>query len=269
MTEFNDRPLTQFAATMAKLMDVEIPKQADTNYVDEVIKAVKEKTGKETVDKMLIYNPDAIGQWFFEKYNHYFEPLKPYLDIRVDYLTAFPPKTPVCFGTMFTGATPEVHGIQAYVKPVITIDTLFDSLRRANKKVAMVAIKGQSIPKIYANRDIDYYLLNYDKPVVGKALELIENSDYDVIEVYNQQYDDIMHMTHPKSIFAKKAAKNYVKYFVKLAEAVKKHWAEYNTFMTFAPDHGTHREWYGLGQHGKNIPKDMNLTHLYGVNVKK
>jgi hypothetical protein len=159
MAQFNDRPLTQFAATMAKLMNVETPKQGDTNYVTEVIEAVKEKTGKETVDKMLIYNPDAIGQWFFEKYNHYFEPLKPYLDIRVDYLTAFPPKTPVCFGTMFTGATPEVHGIQAYVKPVITIDTLFDSLRRANKKVAMVAVKGQSIPKIYANRDIDYYLL--------------------------------------------------------------------------------------------------------------
>lgn len=54
-----------------------------------------------------------------------------------------------------------------------------------------------------------------------------------------------------------------------LAEAVKKHWSEHNTFMTFAPDHGTHREWYGLGQHGKNIPEDMNLTHLYGVNVKK
>ena len=43
------------------------------------------------------------------------------------------PVTPVCFGTMYTGAQPAVHGIQKYEKPVIQIDTIFDALIRAGK----------------------------------------------------------------------------------------------------------------------------------------
>lgn len=267
--EFNVRPITELARTLAMLVEGEAPKQSNPNYVKEVIEAVDKKIGRKTVDKMLIYNPDAIGQWFYEKYKPWFAPVEKYLDIRIDYITAFPPKTPVCFGSMFTGADPDVHGIKRYEKPVITIDTLFDSLIRSGKKVAMVAVANQSIPRIFANRDIDYYLMPYDEEVIEKALELIENSDYDVIEVYNQEYDDKMHMTHPNSFLAKRAAKNYIASFEKLAKAVETHWSEYDTFMTFAPDHGTHREWYGLGQHGRNIPKDMNITHLYGVIPKK
>jgi hypothetical protein len=53
MAQFNDRPLTQFAATMAKLMNVETPKQGDTNYVTEVIEAVKEKLARKQLIKCL------------------------------------------------------------------------------------------------------------------------------------------------------------------------------------------------------------------------
>ncbi len=35
--------------------------------------------------------------------------------------------------TMYTGAQPAVHGITAYAKPVIKIDTIFDALIRAGK----------------------------------------------------------------------------------------------------------------------------------------
>ena len=51
-------------------------------------------------------------------------------DLEVRYETVMPSVTPVCFGTMYTGAQPEVHGIRRYEKPVIKIDTIFDVLIR-------------------------------------------------------------------------------------------------------------------------------------------
>ena len=224
-----------------------------------------EKKAKGKIDRMLIYNPDAIGEWFYEKYKPLFKSVEDNTDIKVPYLTAFPPKTPVCFATMFSGATPEVHGIMKYEKPVLKIDTLFDSWTRSNLKVAMVAVANQSIPKIFAERNIDYFLLKNDKAVIEKALELIKEDDYDIIEVYNQEYDDSMHRTHPQSKKSMRAARNYVESFDKMIVQIKENWKNHNTFTAFSTDHGTHRTFFGLGMHGKNIPYDMNIVHFYGI----
>lgn len=75
-----------------------------------------------------------------------------------------PSVTPVSFGTMYTGAMPEVHGIRCYSKPVIKIDSLFDSLRRSGKRVALVAVVNSSMAKIFEERDIDYYLYRMTPP---------------------------------------------------------------------------------------------------------
>lgn len=66
--------------------------------------------------------------------------------------TVMPSVTPVCFGTMYTGAQPEVHGIQKYEKPVIKIDTFFDALIRAGKKPVIVATPKCSLSNIYLER---------------------------------------------------------------------------------------------------------------------
>ncbi|MFI3229804.1 MAG: hypothetical protein R3Y23_06585 [Bacillota bacterium] len=267
--EFNKQPLTTLAATLANIIETEPPKQASTTGVKEIeeLVATKSTTGK--VDRMLIYNPDAIGQWFYNKYKDMFKEVEANSDIAVPYITAFPPKTPVCFATMFSGAAPEVHGITKYEKPVLKIDTLFDSWVRGGKKVAMVAVANQSIPRIFADRNIDYYLLPYDGEVVEKALELIALNKYDIIEVYNQEYDDVMHRSHPESKRSFRAIEHYVESYKKLTAATAKHWAAHNTFTAFATDHGTHRMLIGLGMHGSNIPKDMNILHFYGVQPAK
>ncbi len=268
--EFNKRSLTTLARSLANVIGAEAPMQSDVENVPEIEEMVKAKTANGKVDRMLIYNPDAIGEWYYEKYKDTFANVEKHTDIKVKYITANPPKTPVCFGTMFTGASPEVHGIQKYEKPVITIDTLFDSWSRSGLKVAMVAVANQSIPKIFAGRDIDYYLMPYDKQVVEKALELIKEDKYDVIEVYNQEYDDVMHMTHPESIPAKRASRHYVESFDKLMNAVDEYWQEHDTFVAFSTDHGTHRMFFGLGlgMHGSDIPKDRNIVHFYGIKPK-
>lgn len=265
MSEFNKRPLTTLAAELAKAISSESPREACRDGVPEISELLAKKTKDGKVERMLIYNPDAVGQWIYKKYPEKFKSVKENTDIEVEYLTAFPPKTPVCFATMFSGTAPERHGIQKYEKPVLKIDTLFDSMPRTGLKVAMVAVANQSIPRIFAERPIDYYLMPYDSEVIEKSLELIKEDKYDVIEVYNQEYDDVMHRTYPESKRSLRAIDNYAESFDKLMSAVKSYWKKHDTFVAYATDHGVHREWYGLGMHGKNIPKDMNITHFYGV----
>ena len=266
-TKINDIPLTRIASTLATLSGTEKPISADENRLEELISLVQNKTGKPTVEKLLIYNPDAIGQEFFTRYeDKIFAPLKELTDVQIKLRTAVPPKTPVCFATMFTGASPEVHGIQHYEKPVVKIDTLFDAWARAGKKVALISKANQSIPRIFAERNIDYFITNGDEESVNKAVELIASDEYDVIEVYNQEYDDMLHATHPNSFFCKRAAKRYVKSYEKLNDAVKKHWKNHSALVSFSPDHGAHRAYkILLGTHGKEIPSDMNIIHFFKI----
>ncbi len=264
---FNTIPLTSLAGTLCDIIGARRPKEAKGEIA--AIKELVDKKAGGKVDRMLLYNPDAVGQWIYEKYYNYFPCVRDNTDIEVDVLTAFPPKTPICFATMYTGADPAVHGIQTYCKPVLQTDTIFDALPDSGKKVAMVAIANQSIPRIFEQRDIDYYVMKYDGDVIKKALELIAEDKYDVIEVYNQEYDDRIHYTWPTSGLARKALKHYNENFGKLMEAVKKNWTCHDTFVAFSPDHGVHKPLIGLGTHGKFIPKDMNVKHFFGVFPKQ
>lgn len=267
MTGFNDRPLTDLVGSLCDAIGARRPENA-TGSVPE-IKDLVDKKGGGRVDRMLLYNPDAVGQWIYEKYYDLFPNVRKYTDISVDFLTAFPPKTPVCFATMYTGAQPAVHGITRYEKPVLRVDTLFDALPDSGKKVAMVAVANQSIPRIFAERNIDYYLMKYDQEVIEKALELIKEDKYDVIEVYNQEYDDKMHRSWPTSRIAVNALVHYNASFGRLMEAVERNWTGHDTFVAFSTDHGVHKPLFGLGAHGKNIPKDMNIRHFFGVLPKE
>ena len=129
----------------------------------------------------------------------------------------------------------------------------------------MVSVANQSVPRIFAERDVDYYLMKYDDEVVEKALRLIAEDRYDVIEVYNQEYDDKMHRSSPTSRIAVEALRHYDASFGKLMEAVEKNWKKHDVFVAFCTDHGVHKPLFGLGTHGKNIPKDMNIRHFFGV----
>ncbi|NLB41411.1 MAG: hypothetical protein GX815_03990 [Clostridiales bacterium] len=66
-----------------------------------------------------------------------------------------PSVTPVCFDTLYTGAQPEVHGIQKYEKLVIKIDSLFDALIRQGKKPVIIVETNCSMSKIFLERDMD------------------------------------------------------------------------------------------------------------------
>ena len=98
---------------------------------------------------------------------------------------------------------------------------------------------------------------------VEKGIELIKEGKYDFLVIYNQEYDDSIHFTHPKSFKAKRALDHYAESFERIGKAVAA--TGVRTLLGYAPDHGVHREWYLLGNHGKDIPKDMEISHFYHI----
>lgn len=259
----NSYSMTQLAASVAGALQAEAPREAAPSIpaVDQLV--ARTLGGK--ADRVLIYNPDCIGHWFWQKYTELFLPVQAHTQLAVPVATVMPSVTPVCFGTMYTGAMPEVHGIRAYAKPVIRIDSLFDSLRRSGKKIALVAVANSSMAKIFAERDIDYYILEDDAAVTDKALELIAEDRYDLISVYNQEYDDMIHEHTPEAPEAMAAAKHHIRDFDRLATAVEAHWGVHDSLVVWASDHGNHVDWDGHGNHGEFREGDINVIHFYGT----
>jgi len=186
MTSYNSIPLTRFAATVSKIIGVDAPEYADTplDWVCDVMADLC----KDGFDRVLIHNPDAMGMFLYEKFPDIFEPVLKHTQITIPFKTVMPSVTPVCFGTMYTGALPSVHGIQAYVKPVIKIDTFFDALIRAGKKVAIIANVNSSMALIFQERDMDIIICDTVPNVVEKAQELILEDKYDVLCVYTDVF---------------------------------------------------------------------------------
>lgn len=260
---YNTISMTQFAATISAIMNIEKPKNADkaVKFIEKVIHS----SAPEAVDRVLIYNPDAVAMWLFQKYTEMFTSILERTSFGIPVKTVTPSWTPVCFGTMYTGAEPEVHGIMKYEKKIISKDSLFDALIRSGKKAAIVAVEESSLSVIFGGRDMDYYIMPNDEEVIRKARELIREDKYDLIVVYNQEYDDVMHETGVESDESLRALKRHIDSFADLSDDVKKYWKNQTSLVCWATDHGVHQMEDGCGNHGEDIEEDMNIMHFYGV----
>ncbi|MBN1328366.1 MAG: alkaline phosphatase family protein [Candidatus Heimdallarchaeota archaeon] len=257
--------IASITPTICQLMEIEKPDISTAPVIKEVIKHAK-KTVKSKIEKCLIYAPDAIGLNFYNKYKERFQPIEEHSTFNIDLCSIFPPKTPVCFASMFTGAMPEVHGIKEYMKPVLKCETLFDAFIAADKKVALIAVKNSSLDIIFQERNMDYYSEEYDPEVILRTMECLVEDDYDLVVLYLQEYDDALHKTSPESETALKAVDNHIFQFIKIAKLVEKVWVKYNHLVIFTPDHGAHfDEEKGIGFHGENIPDDMLVKHFFTI----
>ena len=225
-------------------------------YIDRVFAGQK-------ADRVFMYNPDAIAQWVFQKYAHFLTAARNENELQLPLCSVMPSVTPVCFGTMYTGAQPAVHGIQAYVKPVIAIDTIFDALIRGGKKPAIVSTANDSMSKIYLEREMDYYILDSVEKVNAKAAELIIADQYDFIAVYNGNYDTVMHKFGPESPEALGELRANSQAYGVFCELIQTHWKKHNALLGFAMDHGCHEIDGNCGSHGLDMDEDMNIVHLY------
>lgn len=256
MSDYNQICITQTASTILTLLGI-----APTSQMAPPIKQVLDCQG--SCDRIFIYNPDAIAMWIYEKYADYFKEMEKKIDLKLPMLSVIPPVTPVCFASMYSGLQPAVHGIQKYEKPVLTVPTVFDLLSQAGKKAAIVSTEGDSISKIFLNRKIDYFIYPSKEACNQKALALIEQDYYDMIVLYNGDYDYQMHRHAPEGKKALRALQENIATFRQLQASIQKYWSAHQTTLTFAPDHGCHRVCGFLGNHGKNLPCDMNIMHFY------
>lgn len=259
---YNSNSLDTVCSALCYAMGINAPEQAAPANKD-LCKYIDDALSGKKADRIFMYNPDAIGQWVYEKYPHLF--YKKNTDIEIPLCSVMPSVTPVCFGTMYTGAQPDIHGIKAYTKPVITIDTIFDALIRAGKKPVILAYGDASLSKIYLERDMDYYHFDYVDEVNAKAAELILKDEHDFYVVYNGNYDAAMHRHGPESIDAMGQLISNVHTYDMFNALIAEHWKNHNTLMGFAMDHGCHEIDGNLGSHGLDMEEDLNITHLYKV----
>lgn len=230
---------------------------------------IKEKLSGRTADRVVMYNPDAVGLWIFGKYTHMFSKAFLCSDIALPMLSVMPSVTPVCFASMYTGVMPEIHGIRAYKKPVLTQNTIFDEYIKHGKKCAIVSTEGDSISKIFLERNMDYYIYETEEEVNSKALELIEKDEYDLIVIYNGDYDGTMHSKGPEGEESLEALRRNIETYNTIVEKIKAEWKNHDVIYGFAPDHGCHEIDGGCGAHGLDMEDDMNIIHFYGVKPRE
>ena len=261
-TLYNSLPITSCCRTVCEVMGVPCGEEAAP--VNQAVKALCDKafSGRKA-DRALLYNPDAIALWLYQNYTHLFTTAMVSSQLAIPMLSVMPSVTPVCFASMYTGLMPDGHGIKKYVKPVLTVDTVFDHFIRAGKKCAIVSTTGDSMSEIFLNREMDYFIYDTVEEVNAKAAELILKDEHDFIVVYNGNYDTVMHKFGPESREALGELRANARTFGMFDAMIEEHWKGHNRLIGFAMDHGCHEIDGDCGSHGLDMEEDLNIVHFY------
>ena len=264
-----DNSIGDMTPTVCALMGVEEPAGCGGTPIAAVVDQAFRVTGKEgRMEKILIFCPDAVGEVHRQKYPEKLARVETLAGFRFKSASVMASVTPVCFATIFSGASPEVHGIKTYTKPVLTIETLFDVLAKSGKNVAVISYNECSIDKIFRNRDVDYFSFRSDEAIHKQTRKLLEDSDYDVIISYYMAYDHFSHKCGPYAETSVNALETGVQYFETLVADTDKYWKDFDRTIIWAPDHGNHVIDETSGGHGSNIPEDMVVNHFYRIRSK-
>ena len=258
----NTPSITGTAATVANLMGFPMPAGADSaNAI--VLDVARCQFQQEPVQRALLYNPDAIALWLYQKYPELFLPVIRNSCVTLPVYSVMPSVTPVCFASMYSGLMPENHGIQAYVKPVLTVQTLFDAAIAAGHKPIIISTEGDSITKIFLERNMDYIVCKTPDECNENAVRVIRENVHDIIVVYNGNYDSTMHRWGPESPEALSQLTHNAQSFEMLSNIAREAWQGLRSLAAFLPDHGCHEIDGQLGSHGLDMAEDMNIVHFY------
>ena len=270
---FNSIPITGISRTITDVAGIEAAKKAGPG-INIILNSAKKAFKNDSADRVFIYNPDAVALWLFQKYTARFEDVILKTNIQIPVLSVMPSVTPVNFASMYTGVTPDVHGIQKHEKPVVKTDTVFDAFLRAGRKPAIISTGTNSMSMIFRERDMDYFIYDTVGECNQKALEVVEEDKHDLIVLYNGNYDSNTHHYGPESEEALNALEENIATYSKIVSHIETHWKGHRTMVGFCPDHGCHAlvgeeqvmtaaGYIKLGGHGLNIADDMNVIDFY------
>jgi hypothetical protein len=255
--------ITSIAPTIVGLLGLSGLALASDAPLADVLSAATVLHG--SAERLLIVAADAIGLAQIHKHPDVIAPVARLAPCAVTLHAMAPSYTPVCYASMFSGVTPEVHGIRAYEKPALCVETLFDHLAAAGKRVAIVAVADSSIDRIFRQRPIAYFSEPDDEHVVEQTVRLMADDACDVLVAYQSGYDDALHGSTPWAEDAIAAMRRVVANFSRLGSALDTPaWRQYRRIIHFAPDHGAHTDAKGKGNHGTQLPDDMAVRHHFG-----
>ena len=261
-----DYSIGDLTPTICEINNWPVPEQCGATPIPVIVDhAQRLFDGEGKNQKTFIYCPDAVGDIHRQHYPELLARVEKVAGIRLLSSGVMPSVTPVCFGTIFSGASPEVHGITTYRKPVLEVETLFDSAVKAGKKVAIIAVNKCSIDTIFRKRDIEYFSTVSDARSRELAERALRLDEYDMIICYSYDYDHLSHKTGCDSEESVNALKNCVQYFEDFARLTDEIWGKYNRTLVWAPDHGNHPVSETSGTHGTNTPEDMLVNHYYRI----
>ena len=265
---YNSINITRTAATITSLLGVNAP-EGFAAPIEQVLKKADAAFSGKKADKVIMYNPDAVALWLYQKYTHLFSDVLMNSSMMLPIESVMPSVTPVCFASMYTGVMPEVHGIQSYTKPVLRIDTVFDALIKQGKKPVIVSTSGDSISKIFLEREMDYYIYDTVEECNEKAAELIKEGNFDLLVLYNGNFDSTMHKHGPESEIALNVLSENSEVFATLSELIREYRRNENCCLFYAPEHGCHEIDGDCGSHGLLMEEDMNIVHFYEFFAKR
>ena len=123
--------IATLASTVAHLFATATPSLATEPPIKAVVEAHKRIVCGEPIERCVVFCPDALGLHIWRSCMNHMDTITELVDLRIPLLSVMPPKTPVCFASMFTGGQPADHGIMNYERPVLRCETLFYVLLRA------------------------------------------------------------------------------------------------------------------------------------------
>ena len=271
--------IADLVPTVCHLFGVPEPQECGGMVIPEIAdQADKLMDGEGKTQRAVLFCADAMGEVQRQHFPDDFAIIEKTAGFKIRSVSVLPSVTPVCYGTIFTGAAPCVHGIQKYEKPVIQIETLFDVFSRAGRNVAILADNGCSIDTIFRQREVDYFSFHSNRPdgltgadqkAFEHTLRLIQEDEYDLIVCYMTNYDHQMHLHGPFSPEAAEQAHLAAVRFRELQKTMDAYWAKYNRVLVFVPDHGGHATDETHGGHGSDLPDDMIVNHFYRISEKQ
>ena len=204
---------------MAGGMGIPAPKAANVPF--SMLEGLLRQQGVETAKKVLIYNPDAVGQWrVSEVYGVVCTRAASYAAGRTGLHRLAIGDAGLFWNDVYGGRAECTWNPEVREACTAAGDPCPISLAAEGKKTWRPAGGGEfqhgyPVPGSRKIRFMISFLTMGE--VTDQAEELIRNSDYDVIVVYNQEYDDVMHRTFPESEQSLAALKHHIAAFDRLA----------------------------------------------------
>ncbi len=265
-----DHSIADLTPTVCELCGVRLPEECGASAIASVVDhGEKLFGGAGLAEKVLLFCPDACADHQRDRRPDVFEKIEKIAGMRIRSTSVMPSVTPVCYGSIFSGTSPAVHGIQKYEKPVLRVETLFDVFAEAGKKVTILSVNGCSIDTIFRRRAIDYFSFRNDEDVHRWTLKLLKECDYDLVVSYMTGYDETAHHTGIFSGESMKQLELAAERFARLADCADAVWSCFNRLLAFVPDHGQHPAAEDQGTHGENLPEDMLTSHYYRLRRRR